>query len=150
MPDACWVVATTDNAQAAHGLLSALQEAQAGPLALLVLDEGDYEGPLPWARLPMLSASRILSRLQPRCLLCLDDEPRARALAAAASCPVIWVNAQSADLLSLGTVVVASEVVASRIGGGVVMGDPCVDWSVWPPADPGEPDFCARFRPMRE
>ena len=149
-PDACWLVTTSDKARAAQGLVRALREAQAGPLALLVLDEGDYEGPLPWARLPTLGASRVLSRLQPRCLLCLGDEPRARALAAAASCPVIWVNAQSADLLSLGTVVVASEALASRIGGGIVIGDPCVDWRVSPPADPSEPDFCARFRPMRE
>ena len=150
LPDACWVVATTDNAQAAHGLLSALQEAQAGPLALLLLDEGGYEGPWPWVRLPALGAARILARLKPRCLLCLDDEPQARALAAAASCPVIWVNARSAELLSLGAVAVASETLASRIGGGVVTGDPCVEWPALPPSDPGEPGFCERFRPMRE
>ena len=150
LPDACWVITTTDHAHAAHGLLATLQEAREGPLALLFLDEGRYEGPLPWARLPALGASRILSRLKPRCLLCLDDDPRARALAAERSCPVIWANARSPDLLSLGAVAVASESLASRIGGGVVTGDPCVEWSAAPTADPGEPAFCERFRSMRE
>ncbi len=150
LPDACWVITTTDHARAAHGLLAALQGAREGPLALLFLDEGRYEGPLPWARLPALGASRILSRLKPRCLLCLDDDPRARALAAERSCPAVWVNARSSDLLSLGAVAVASEPVASRIGGGVVTGDPCVEWPAAPAAGPAEPAFCERFRSLRE
>ncbi len=148
LADACWVVATTASAQAAHGLLAALRDARRGPLALLFLDEGVYEGPLPWVRLPALGARRILARTGPHSLLCLDDDPRSRALAASASCPVAWVNGRSPDLLSLGTVAVASEQVASRIGGGVVTGDPCVAWPAEPILSP-DPHFCERFRAVR-
>ena len=146
---ACWVVATVARARAAKGLLAALEEARHGPLALLLLDEGDYGGPLPWARMPALAPARILSRLQPRILLCLDDDPRSRALAAAASCPVAWVNGRAPELLSLGVVAVASEVVAARIGGGVVTGDPLVAWPAAPDAPAGAWS-CERFQAVRK
>ncbi len=149
LADACWIVATSKRARAAHGLLTALEEARLGPLALLLLDEGSYEGPLPWVRMPGLGASRILSRLKPRILLALDDDPRARALAAAASCPMAWVNGRSPDLLPLGPVAVASDLVASRIGGGAVIGDPLVAWPAAPAVSTDAP-FCERFQAVRK
>ncbi|MDA8191626.1 hypothetical protein [Acidiferrobacter thiooxydans] len=149
LADSCWVVATAARACAAQELLAALQGAGHGPLALLLLDEGGYEGPLPWVRMPALGAARILSRLKPRILLCLDDDPRARAAAAAASCPVAWVNGRAPELLSLGAVAVASEAVALRIGGGVVTGDPLSAWPAAPEA-PADTRFCERFQAVRK
>ncbi len=151
LADACWIVTTAERSRAGEALFAALQEARHGPLALMVLDEAGYDGPLPWVPMPAQSASRILSRLKPRTLLCLVDDPRSRALASEASCPVVWVNGRSSDLLTLGAVAVASEPVASRIGGGSVTGDPLMTWPAAPPppvaADTG---FCERFRGVRK
>ncbi len=149
LAEACWVVATVARVRAAQELLAALEDTRQGPLALLLLDEGGYEEPLPWARMPALAPARILSRLKPRILLCLDDDPRSRALAAAASCPVVWVNGRAPELLSLGMVAVASEAVATRIGGGVVTGDPLIAWPAAPEA-PTDTRFCERFQAVRK
>ncbi|MHB8255136.1 MAG: hypothetical protein ACYDEV_15945 [Acidiferrobacter sp.] len=143
-----WVVATCRSADLARGLLADLAARSSRPQALLLLDEGRYEGPWPWALLPGASPERVLRRLQPDSLLFLDDSPRTRALASAAHCPVWWINGQSADLLALGRVTVASAVWATAMGGGLVIGDPCVEWPAVPPAV-ADMAFCARFRGVR-
>ncbi len=147
LPDAHFVVATAEAAAQATALLVALKEATAKPFALLLLDEGPYHGPLPWLRLPGLRPRRVLARLKARSLLCLVDGERVRALAAAANCPVVWVNGRSRDLLTLGQVCVASRAVADHIGGGTVTGDPLVTWS--PSVTTADAGFCGRFAAVR-
>lgn len=144
----CWVVATSESTALAHDFLTALAKRSERPLALLLLDKGPYDGPWPWAFLPPLSPARVLLRLQPDCLLIFDDDARSRALAAAAQCPVWWINGQSADLLAMGRVTVASAAQASAIGGGIVTGDPFVEWPIVPPAV-RDGAFCDRFQGVR-
>jgi len=143
-----WVVATTQSVVLAHGFLTDLAGRSERPLALLLLDEGPYEGPWPWALLPRVSPERVVRRLNPDSLLFLDDSERSRSLAFVARCPVWWINGQSADLLALGRVMVGSAAQATAIGGGIVTGDPFVEWPIRPPAI-RDAAFCHRFQGVR-
>ena len=148
LANARWVVATQQSVALAHDFLAELAAHRDRPLALLLLDEGDYEGPWPWALLPKLGPARVLLRLKPTSLIFLDDRPPARALARLARCPVWWINGRSADLLLLGRVTAASAVCATAIGGGFVTGDPCLDGSTWPHVN-RDTAFCSRFQSVR-
>lgn len=148
LPAALWVVATHKAAAAADRFLTALAAGLPGRLALLFLDQGDYQGPYPWALLPGLDPQRILRHLEPARLLFLDDDRRARALAASATCPAWWINGSAPDLLALGHVTVASAKESEAIGGGILTGDPLVDWPV-AEALASDESFCSRFRAVR-
>lgn len=147
-PGACWVAGTTESLDEARGLLEDLGARPGVPLALIVLDEGRYEGRWPFVRLPSAGPDRVLRRLAPAQLIFLQDHPALRALAAVAPCPVLWVNGQSPALLGLGQVAVGSHAQAERIGGGVVIGDPCVEWLAEVPSW-DNPSFCERFQAVR-
>ena len=147
MPGAVWVVATHESAHAASGFLRDLATHLKPPLAVLLLDEGPYQGPWPWALSPGLGPKRVVSRLKPEGLVILDDHPLARGMARQGSCPVSWINARSPDLLSLGRVTVDSEVQAAMIGGGLVTGNPCLNW---PPLTCVDDAFCSRFHSVRK
>ncbi|MDA8360423.1 MAG: hypothetical protein M0Z44_00255 [Gammaproteobacteria bacterium] len=141
LPDALWVVATSAAAAQARDFLEALQART--PVGLLLLDDAPYAGPVPWLRMPRLGAVRIVRRLQPRRLVMLEDDPRARALAAACPERAVWINGASSDLLALGRVFVASTLQETQIGGGELMGDPLV--APIPAVTAPTTDFCARF-----
>jgi len=148
LPNARWVVGGAQILSESASLVRALAEGARGPLGLIYLDGGPKEAPAwPWISFPRGRASRVMGRLRPADLVCLDDTQDARALAGAASCPVVWVNGRSSELLALGQVVVASRILAQEVGGGLLLGDPCVEWPLPPP--PVEPSFCERFQAVR-
>ncbi len=146
LASACVVVLRPARRIEADGFLAALGAQR--PIVLLFLDEGPYEGPWPFVSWPSVGVARLLARLAPRRLVMLDDHPRARALAARASCPVTWVNGAEPALLALGEVFVASPMRAQALGGGLVTGDPFVTVPA-PPAADADPAFCERFRRVR-
>lgn len=148
LPGAVWVVASWESAQAARGFLTDLAARLTRPLAVLLLDEGPYQEPWPWALAPRLGPERVASRLKPAGLVILDDYPMARGVAHHGACPVSWINARSPDLLGLGRVLVDSEAQASAIGGGLVTGNPCLDWPA--PPEPVDEAFCSRFQSVRK
>ncbi|MDA8391113.1 MAG: hypothetical protein M0Z76_10360 [Gammaproteobacteria bacterium] len=145
LPGALWAVATAAVAIEAQDFLEAL--AARAPLGLLLLDDAPYGGPIPWLRLPRLAAARTVGRLQPRRLVMLEDDPRARALAAVSPARTVWINGASADLLALGRVFVASTMQETQVGGGELTGDPLV--APLPVAPTPQADFCARFQAVR-
>ena len=148
LPGAVWVVATYESVHAARGFLTDLAARLTRPLAVLLLDEGRYQEPWPWALAPRSGPERVALRLRPAGLVILDDHPMARGVAHHGSCPVSWINARSPDLLGLGRVLVDSDAQVSAIGGGLVTGNPYLDWPERPgPVDEG---FCSRFHSVRK
>lgn len=149
MPGAVWVVANAGTLPAARGFLAELAAQLKPPLAVLLLDEGSYDGPWPWAVAPGRgSPERVASRLKPAGLIILDDHPLARGLARQVVGPVTWINGRSPDLLSLGRVTVDSKAQATAIGGGLLTGNPYLEW---PKAVTGVDDtFCSRFHSVRK
>ena len=148
LPGAVWVVATCESAQAAQGFLTDLAARLKPPLAVLLLDEGLYQGPWPFAVASNVSPERVASRLKPAGLIVLDDHPLARGLACQGLGPVSWINGRSPDLLSLGRVTVDSEDQAAAIGGGLVTGNPCLEWPN--PIGRADEAFCTRFQSVRK
>lgn len=145
LPSALWVVATRARALAADDFLAVL--ARRGPVALALLDGGPYAGRWPWVPWPGMSGARIGRRLAARAFVMLDDDPRARALAAASSCPVIWVNGCSPALAALGQVTAGSDAARARVGTAILTGDPLI---VLPAASLPDKAFCARFAAARD
>ncbi len=148
LPGAVWVVATCESVQAARGFLEDLAARLTRPVAVLLLDEGPYQEPWPWALAPRFGPERVALRLKPAGLVILDDHPMARGIAHHGVCPVSWINARSPDLLGLGRVLVDSEAQATAIGGGLVTGNPCLDWPA--PLEPVDETFCGRFQSVRK
>lgn len=148
VPDAVWVVATCESVYTARGFLADLAARLKPPLAVLLLDEGPYQGPWPWAVAPRLGPERVASRLKPAGLIILDDHPLARGLARQHVGPVSWINGRSPDLLSLGRVTVDSDKQATAMGGGLVTGNPYFDWPQ--SSERADDGFCGRFHSVRQ